>query len=80
MCKRKDCLYIPPPTHKNGCDYAYLTDRLRNCPIESCTRYRHATESERQRYRECMKLIMLHQEEYSEKLFDKFGVSRLELF
>lgn len=80
MCKRKDCLYIPPPTRKNGCDYAYLTDRLRNCPIESCTRYRHATEAERRRYRECMKLIMLHQEEYSEKLFDKFGVSRLELF
>ncbi len=42
MCKRKDCLYSPPPTHKNGCDYAYLTDRLRNCPVEGCTRYRHA--------------------------------------
>ena len=80
MCKRKDCLYSPPPTHKNGCDYAYLTDRLRNCPVEGCTRYRHATEAERRRYRECMKLIMLHQEEYSEELFDKFGVSKVELF
>lgn len=51
MCKRKDCLYIPPPTHKNGCDYAYLTDNLRNCPVEGCTRYRHSTQQQRLKYR-----------------------------
>ena len=50
-CKRKDCLYSPPRTHKNGCDYMYLTGEARGCDIKNCTRYVKATQKEQDKLR-----------------------------
>lgn len=51
-CKRTDCLYYSPKGDYNGCDYMYLTGNLRGCQRgEKCTKYRYATEIQKQQYR-----------------------------
>lgn len=53
-CNRKDCLYYNDSVHTyNRCDYNYLTDNLRCCKKGAeCTKYKHATPTERRRYRD----------------------------
>lgn len=51
-CNRRDCLYFCDTKDYNRCDYNWLTGNLRDCGRGAeCTRYKHATPSERKKYR-----------------------------
>lgn len=43
-CHRADCMYHAPPSSQNGCDYFWIEDELRGCPLgDKCTKYIFAT-------------------------------------
>ena len=37
--KCKTCQYRAAPTSSNGCDYFFITKRLRGCPVNDCDKY-----------------------------------------
>lgn len=46
-CRRFDCLYHPPKSALNGCDYCLVVGRSRNCkPGVGCDKYVFATQEE----------------------------------
>lgn len=51
-CNHRDCLYFCDTKDYNRCDFNWLTGELRDCGRGAeCTKYKHATPSERRKYR-----------------------------
>lgn len=51
-CRRTDCMYHAPPSSNNGCDYCWIKDELRGCPLgDKCTKYVFATKEKQDKAR-----------------------------